>query len=156
MKPKTRSSTAVLSGAALLATSLVTTASPTATATSLPATGAETSAAGVRLDATLRGGAGGDPDGRGHAVVRLYRAAGRVCADVTWTNIGAPTAAHIHRKSDGAVRVGLSGSVTGGAKCTTGVRPKLIKRIVNHPRRYYFNVHNGAYPAGAISGTLHR
>jgi len=52
--------------------------------------------------------------------------------------------------------VDLTGSVTGGANCATGVSRPLIRRILEHPRRYYFNVHNDAYPAGAIQGTLHR
>ena len=54
------------------------------------------------------------------------------------------------------VKIDLTGSVTGGKNCTTGVRKRLIRRILEHPRRYYFNVHNATYPAGAIQGTLHR
>lgn len=152
MNPKPRSSAAVLSGAALLATSLVATAVTTAAPTA-----GEEARAGMRLEAQLHGGSSGDPDGTGHAEFRLYKGAGRVCVtEVDWAKIETPNAAHIHRKSDGAVRVNLTGSVTGGPKCATGVKPRLIKRIVNHPRRYYFNIHNATYPAGAIRGTLHR
>lgn len=115
-----------------------------------------TSAAPRRLDATLRGGADGDANGTGHAAIRLNRATGRVCATVTFAKIGQPNAAHIHRKSDGGIVVDLSGSVTGGAKCATGVRKRVIRNILLHPKRYYFNVHNTKFPAGAIRGTLHR
>lgn len=79
-----------------------------------------------------------------------------MCADVTYRRIGTPNAAHIHRKSDGGIVVALTGSVTGGAHCARGVSRPLIRRILEHPRRYYFNVHNNAYRAGAIQGTLHR
>jgi len=79
-----------------------------------------------------------------------------VCATVTFSKIGKPNVAHIHRKSDGGVVVDLTGSVTGGAKCKTGVPKSLIKKILDHPGRYYFNVHNNTFPAGAIQGTLHR
>lgn len=98
----------------------------------------------------------GDPDGAGTARFRLYPARGKVCARVTWTRIGSPTAAHIHRRSDGVVKVDLTGSVTGGKNCTTGVPKRLVRRILDHPRRYYFNVHTAAYPAGAIQGVLRR
>ena len=36
-----------------------------------------------------------------------------------------------------------------------GAKP-TIRKIVEHPRRYYVNVHNEDYPAGAIQGVLHR
>lgn len=98
----------------------------------------------------------GDPNGAGTARFRLYPARGKVCARVTWTRIGDPTAAHIHRRSDGVVKVDLTGSVTGGKNCATGVAKRLVRRINDHPRRYYFNVHTAAYPAGAIQGVLRR
>lgn len=113
-------------------------------------------AAGTRLEANLRGTMAGDPDGRGRAVFRLYRAKRKVCARVTWSMIGTPTAAHIHRRSDGGIVVDLTGSVTDGPRCARQVPRPLIRRIANHPPRYYFNVHNAAYPAGAIEGRLHR
>lgn len=98
----------------------------------------------------------GDPDGAGEAVLRMYPARGRVCARIEWRRIGDPVAAHIHRRSDGAVKVDLTGAVTGGARCTTGVPTRLVRRILTDPRRFYVNVHTEAYPAGAIQGVLHR
>ena len=118
------------------------------------AAGAQQARSVQLLEAKLR--PSGDPDGSGQAMFRLFKAQGRVCASVTWKNIQTPNAAHIHRKSDGGIVVDLTGSVTGGAHCATGVRHRLIGRIIDHPRRYYFNVHNATYPAGAIQGTLHR
>ncbi|MEJ7705989.1 MAG: CHRD domain-containing protein [Nocardioidaceae bacterium] len=66
--------------------------------------------------------------------------------------------AHIHRGRagvNGDVVVDLTGSVTDGANCARGVRKALIRKIIEHPRRFYFNIHNRAYPAGAIRGQLH-
>lgn len=126
----------------------------------LPTTGAmagtadgDRPAAASRLQANLK--ASGDPDGSGEANFRLLRAKHKICATVEWRKIQDPDSAHIHKVSDGTVVVDLSGSVTGGANCAT-VGARKIKRINNHPRRYYFNVHNATYPAGAIQGVLHR
>ncbi|HEU5036495.1 MAG TPA: CHRD domain-containing protein [Nocardioides sp.] len=111
-------------------------------------------AAAQRLEATLR--PSGDPDGSGEAHFTLNRARRKVCATVTWQGIQQPDAAHIHRASDGGIVVDLAGSVTGGATCRTGVPRATIRKILAHPARYYFNVHNPTYPAGAIQGTLRR
>ncbi|GAB3764825.1 hypothetical protein FB382_000835 [Nocardioides ginsengisegetis] len=104
------------------------------------------------LEAQL--GPGGDPDGSGEAHFRLIQATTRVCANVEWSNIGTPDAAHIHKVKDGSIVVDLTGSVTGGKHCAHASKA-LITRLLDHPRRYYFNVHNATYPAGAIRGPLH-
>jgi hypothetical protein len=109
-------------------------------------------AAVQRLQANLK--PSGDPNGSGEAQLTVNKARKRVCADVEWHRIGRPDAAHIHRKSDGGIVVDLTGSVTGGAHCATGVSKALIGAILAHPGRYYFNVHNETYPAGAIQGNL--
>src|SRR5689334_2665126 len=127
------------------------------TATSLaPASSAEPDArrAVQRLEATLS--PSGDPDGSGEAHFRLNQDRHKVCADVTWQNIADPDSAHIHKASTGAIVVDLGGAVTGGNHCVGHVSGRLIGKILAHPGRYYFNVHNPTYPAGAIQGTLHR
>ena len=99
----------------------------------------------------------GDPNGAGAAIVTLYPNAHKVCARISWDRIGSPLAAHIHEGTAdvaGPVVVDLTGSVTGGPNCATGVARALIRDIKAHPRRYYVNVHNEAYPAGAIRGQL--
>lgn len=108
----------------------------------------------AKLEAQLR--PSGDPDGSGEAHFTLNKARGRVCATVEWSQIEQPDSAHIHRGSDGGIVVDLGGSVTGGSKCRSGVSKRLIGKILRHPGRYYFNVHNPTYPAGAIQGTLRR
>jgi hypothetical protein len=100
----------------------------------------------------------GDPNGRGHVVITFKRAAGKVCATASWKRIGKPLAAHIHKggpRVAGDVVVDLSSAVTGGAHCVSAPRP-TIKRIAAHMKRYYFNIHTGAFQAGAIRGQLHR
>jgi hypothetical protein len=95
----------------------------------------------------------GDADGSGMAMVTLRPVVRRVCATISWSDIDKPTAAHIHRRSDGQVVVDLTGAVTGGAKCST-VSRRLVRRIAEQPGRYYVNVHNRTYPAGAVQGSL--
>lgn len=98
-----------------------------------------------------------DRNGYGRVRVRLNPATGRVCARARWHRIGSPVAAHIHhgnRRVNGPVVVDLTGSVTGGANCVNS-RRKLIVRIIAHPKRFYFNIHNAAFPGGAIRGQLH-
>jgi hypothetical protein len=100
----------------------------------------------------------GDPNGRGHVTITLKRGVGKVCADATWRRIGQPVAAHIHKGGpavDGPVVIDLTSAVTGGHRCVSAARP-LIRRINAHPKRYYFNIHTGAFPGGAIRGQLHR
>lgn len=110
----------------------------------------------TRLEASLQGSSAADPDGQGQAVFRLFKGKRKVCATVSWSKIATPTAAHIHRRSDGGIVVDLTGSVTGGPRCARKVPGPVIRRLVNNPNRYYFNVHNDPYPAGAIEGTLRR
>jgi hypothetical protein len=99
-----------------------------------------------------------DPNGTGTVTIRLRPGLGKVCARATWHRIGRPTMAHIHRGRPGVsgnVVVDLTGSVTGGSHCATGVSKSLIRHILLHPRRFYFNIHTNAYPGGAIRGQLH-
>ena len=129
---------------------------PAAVTTTVVVSSAEasTAAAPVVLRATLN--PEGDPNGTGSAVVRLNRERNRVCAALEWRRIQNPDAAHIHRKSDGSIVIDLSRATVDGVGCTNNAGRKKIRNIVDHPRRYYVNVHNARYPAGAILGTLRR
>lgn len=122
-----------------------------------------------RLEATLTGAkevpGPGDPDGRGKAQIRLKK--DQICFELSWRNIDAPTAAHIHigtRDDAGPVVLGLlsvpapglGAPVSSVGGCATPDNPQLITDIRNNPRGYYVNIHNVAFPAGAIRGQLHR
>ncbi|PVG84197.1 hypothetical protein DDE18_00710 [Nocardioides gansuensis] len=137
----------------LAATLALTLLSPTAVLAAADAAPAVERRAATVLMAHLHGD---DPDGTGMATLRLAPARGRVCARITWSDIDKPTAAHVHRVSDGSVVVDLTGAVTGGSRCTTGVSARTVRRIARRPGRFYVNVHTAAYPGGAISGRLHR
>ncbi len=149
LKPVRRRASAAVLSMCLVATASVATVGATADTAS-----AQQQVAAQRLEARLR--PSGDPNGFGEAHFRLSRPQRKVCATVEWHRIARPNAAHIHRMSDGGIVVNLTGSVTGGRHCATHLSRKLIGRILAHPRRYYFNVHNRPYPDGAIQGTLHR
>lgn len=122
-----------------------------------------------RLDATLTGAkeipGPGDPDGRGKAQIRLKQ--DQICFDLAWRNIDAPTAAHIHVGAPdvagpivlhlfGVPAPGLGAPVSSVGGCATPDDPGLIADLRNNPRGYYVNIHNVAFPAGAIRGQLHR
>jgi hypothetical protein len=111
----------------------------------------------------------GDPDGSGTAELTV-RLPGRVCYDITVTNIGVPTEpiagignAHIHsHPQDGAIAVDLDTefkAVAGAAdtyqaiKCVTASRQVLVD-ILLHPEDYYINVHTSDNPSGAVQGDL--
>ncbi|SMC96820.1 CHRD domain-containing protein [Lentzea albidocapillata] len=99
----------------------------------------------------------GDPDGRGHASVRVKR--DHVCATLVVKRIQAASAAHIHRGAAGTagpVVVHLAAPADGSSSSCSQVGRTLAQEIARHPERFYVNVHNPDHPAGAVRGQLHR
>jgi hypothetical protein len=122
----------------------------------------------------------GDPDGSGSARVEVKPQQGKVCFDLGWEDIDAPTAAHIHFGApdvSGPVVVTffmtsaspdqpptLPETITGVTGCTEEVTvpedapfdsaTELLRNITRHPREYYVNIHNLPFPDGAIRGQL--
>lgn len=125
-------------------------------------------AASTHLEANLSGNKevpddSGDPNGRGTADIILRKDEEKVCFAIDTRHIGAPTAAHIHRGvpgEDGPIRVTLfddpanTSDDIGG--CVDDVRQRQIRRIRDRPGKFYVNVHNMAFPDGAIRGQLRR
>jgi hypothetical protein len=105
-------------------------------------------------EADAQGNVGvGDPDGSGTASLRLNQGRGKVCWTITWRNIEAPTAAHIHEAPAGVpgpIVVPLEPVSSG---CTSASKA-LIKDIRKDQSDYYVNVHNEPFPGGAIRGQL--
>lgn len=100
----------------------------------------------------------GDPNGIGHALIRLRTDTSEVCWRLRVRRIEPATAAHIHRGERGVagpVVVPLSPPTTGESRGCTMADPVLIEEIREHPSRFYVNVHNAEYPAGAVRGQLH-
>ena len=101
----------------------------------------------------------GDPDGSGHAVVKVYPA--RVCFELEVRDIGTPTGAHIHlglRDEAGPVVAGLVPlpPADGSSEGCVRIPRALSLELREHPARYYVNVHTTDFPDGAIRGQLHR
>lgn len=105
----------------------------------------------------------GDPNGSGHARVKLYPAKGKICYRVAWSRIQNPAAGHIHKGPAGVagpVKVTLfDGLVKNNdyySACAKGLAKRLVRAIKEHPKKWYVNLHNETYPDGAIRGQLHR
>ncbi len=99
-----------------------------------------------------------DPDGSGFAFITLNVGRGRVCWELSVTDIAPATAAHIHIAPVGVagpVVVPLSPPTSGTSSgCSQGVNPALVQAILDFPESYYVNVHNAVFPAGALRGQL--
>ncbi|CAN5415908.1 MAG: CHRD domain-containing protein [Actinomycetota bacterium] len=118
-------------------------------------------------NATLKGAVEvpgpGDPNGSGHARLKVYPAKGKICYRVAWSRIQDPAAGHIHKGPAGVagpVKVTLFDKVISNndyySACSKGLGHKLLRAIKEHPKKWYVNLHNDAYPEGAIRGQLHR
>jgi hypothetical protein len=99
----------------------------------------------------------GDPDGTGSATVWLNEDTGRICFNLTVTNIAPATLAHIHRGAAGVpgpVLVDLVAPTNGVSSGCTDASAALINEIVGNPAAFYVNVHNTPFPGGAVRGQL--
>ena len=150
MKPRRLFATLVL---AVLGALLI--AGPTAAATA------------VHLEGTLTGEqevpGPGDRNGSGKAVLRVSKT--RVCYALRAERIERPTAAHIHVGRPGVagpivVTLNTPQPVSGGegfaSRGCERIERGLSRNLRMHPARYYVNVHNNQFEAGAIRGQLHR
>ena len=101
----------------------------------------------------------GDPDASGMANITINLNKRQVCFSLMVSDMGPATAAHIHIAppgEPGPVVVPLNPPPTDGSStgCTNNVDRRLLRNIMQHPERYYVNVHNEEFPAGAIRGQL--
>jgi len=99
----------------------------------------------------------GDPDGSGFARVTLNQGQGEICFDISVSNIGTITLAHIHRGAagtNGPVVVDFNPVANGLNNCVSGIDGDLIKAIRQNPEDYYVNVHTAEFRGGAVRGQL--
>ena len=124
--------------------------------------GAATAADGGRkLQTNLTGAAEipgpGDPDGTGTAQITVNPGQKQVCFKLRVSNIAPATAAHIHEAAPtaaGPVVVTLGAPASGTSSGCVTVTRALALEILKDPGDYYVNVHNAAFPAGAVRGQL--
>jgi len=99
----------------------------------------------------------GDPNGRGKAEVKVYKA--KVCYELKVRRIAPAEAAHIHlglRGEAGPIVAELKPPTDGSSGGCVAVPRALSLELKEHPGRYYVNVHNEPYPNGAVRGQLER
>lgn len=99
----------------------------------------------------------GDPDGTGTASFRINPGRERICYSLSVAGIAPATAAHIHvagPASPGPVVVPLAAPTGGTSSGCASVARDLALAILRNPEGYYVNVHNAAYPGGALRGQL--
>ncbi len=99
----------------------------------------------------------GDLDGTGTARITVNHGQARVCYKLEVAGILPAAAAHIHRgaaTTTGSVVVTLGAPSDGDSEGCVTVAKALAKAILKNPAAYYVNVHNSAFPAGALRGQL--
>lgn len=113
----------------------------------------------VELDGASEAPVMGDPDGTGTATLRINPGKGELCYSLRVANIAPATAAHLHEApagTAGPVVVGLQAPTGGSSNGCVSISRELAMEIIREPNDYYVNVHNAAFPGGAVRGQLSR
>jgi CHRD domain len=125
--------------------------------TSVAAAGQEMGKATATLTGDAQVPGPGDPKGSGTVQITLDPDKGEVCYELSVANMQEATAAHIHegaKGQEGPVKVPMEAPKTGSAKGCTKADAVVIQAIMKDPAGYYVNVHNAAFPKGAVRGQL--
>jgi len=110
---------------------------------------------------TAGGPAVGDKDGQAVQVLRIK--GNQVAFALSWKNVAAPTAGHIHlgaTGTNGAVKIpffgtALPGTLNAAVGKVTITDTALLDQIKTNPTGFYANLHTAEFPGGAVRGQLH-
>ncbi len=116
-------------------------------------------AAETTLTAQLAGSVETDEDGTGTATLVLDPDAGTACWELTAEGIDPVTISHIHEGTEGVdggvvVDLDLDGFEGTSEGCNEAAEAETLQAIIDDPAGYYVNLHNEAFPGGAIRGQL--
>lgn len=126
----------------------------------LPFSGMAQTTLGAVLTGSQEAPGPGDPDGFGHSTVVFSEDRTQVTITTHVGGLSSVTDGHIHTGAVGVPGGVLIGFVSGaqpfvnGASVTLPVDPLVASQIISNPTGYYVNLHNAAFPAGAIRGQL--
>ncbi len=98
-----------------------------------------------------------DPDGAGTANISTDDVTNRICTHLEVRNIGAVTAAHIHRGRSGVNGppvVTLDAPDDNDSDDCDDIADALLDEIRRSPADFYVNVHTAEHPDGAIRGQI--
>lgn len=103
----------------------------------------------------------GDKDGEGSFA--LSAGGTSLCYAYVVKAIDNPVAAHIHKAKAGVngdivltLQIPTSGDPGTISECLQDQEEDLVEDFVEHPKRYYVNVHTATFPDGAVRGQLQR
>jgi hypothetical protein len=102
----------------------------------------------------------GDPDGSAMGTLSVDDVTGEVSWNFTYSDIDDPTQMHIHIGAAGVaggVLISLGVATSGGPGTLIGsltADPAAVSQITANPFGFYVNIHNEAFPAGAVRGQL--
>ena len=102
----------------------------------------------------------GDSNGAGLATFDWNFETSQLCYALAVDDIDRATAAHVHRGTDSEAGPSVATLDTpgfdGGADGCLEISEELRAELRANPSAFYVNVHNDAYPAGAVRGQLER
>lgn len=98
----------------------------------------------------------GAANGSGTFKISIDNASNQVCFDLAWQGIDQPNAAHIHignPNEAGQIMQDLNFPANGPKGCLQ-TDPTTIGHMTGGPKAHYVDLHNGAFPEGAVRGQL--